>query len=287
MNSPAHPVPPDLATRIAQAEHAVVQRDQRIRSASREVVTRVERGVQRFLGPGLVASAATAALAGWGFLRRRPVAAVGAAQGVAKTAPWLTLLPVVWPWLPAPWRRSVSPGTAAAVLGVALPALGALWPPRRPVQTVPQLDLKRYAGHWYEVARLPARSEGPCAADATITYTWGPRGVDVLNCCRLRNGRLRCASGAGRVVAGSHGAKLELSRSPRWLRWLPFGWDGHWVLDVDDAYQTAVVGTPGRHGLWLLSRSPVIDGARLQQMVALAAAQGYRVSGLERVSHGV
>ncbi|HEY6133901.1 MAG TPA: lipocalin family protein [Rubrivivax sp.] len=285
MTSSAHTELPDLETRIAQAELAVVQRDQRIRKASRDVVARVESLTQRFLGPGLMTSAAAAALAGWSFLRRRPAAGGGAAENVAKSAPWLTLLPVVWPMLPAQWRRFVSPGTAAAVLGVALPVLGALWPARRPVQTVPQLDLRRYAGHWYEIARLPVPFESQCAGDATATYTLGESGVDVLNCCRLRNGRLRCASGVGRVVPGSQGAKLDVSLFPRWLRWLPFAWAGYWVIDVDAAYQTAVVGTPGRHGLWLLSRSPVVDEARLQRMVENAAAQGYRVAGLRSVPH--
>ncbi len=51
--------------------------------------------------------------------------------------------------------------------------------------TVDDLDLGRYQGRWYEIARLPLSWENKCARDVTATYTLRPNGtIEVLNACR-------------------------------------------------------------------------------------------------------
>jgi apolipoprotein D and lipocalin family protein len=153
------------------------------------------------------------------------------------------------------------------------------------VQTVESVDTDRYAGLWYEIARLPAPLEGRFATDATVSYTAHGQRLEVDKRCRLPSGRERRSVGVAHPVEGTGRAQMEVSLFPSWLRWLPVAWAGEWVIALDSDYQTAVVGAPGRGALCLLSRSPVIDEARYQSMVASAAAQGYTVARLERVQH--
>jgi apolipoprotein D and lipocalin family protein len=278
----------DLDTRIERAERAVTERDRRVQRHAREVIARVEHGARRALGGGVIATVGALAAAWLMPWRRRRVAAghaSGATPGVGSGVQWAALVPLLWPLLPPPWRRRVNPATLAMVAGVGVPLLRSLMPQPAALQTAPQVDLTRYAGRWYEIARLPAPFEGPCAGDATATYTLRGEQVGIDSRCRGDDGRERRVSGVGYVVEGSRGAKLEVSLFPRWLRWLPFAWASYWIVDVDPAYEHALVGTPGRKGLWLLARAPHIDETAYQRLVGIAAAQGFRVERLQLIRH--
>jgi len=76
-------------------------------------------------------------------------------------------------------------------------------------------------------------------------------------------------------VPGSHGARLEITFAPLWLRWLPWVWADYWILYVDDDYRSAVVGTPDQRHLWLLARAPRLEATDYQRLVDQASAQGY------------
>ncbi len=197
---------------------------------------------------------------------------------------WVRLIGLAWPLLPAHWRARVSPLTASAVMSIGLPlverALGGRTGPD-PV-TAPQVDLWRYAGTWYEVARLPTPFEGPCAGQPQAHYTLRADGsLDVENRCRDAQGLWRSASGSARVVPGSAGAKLRVSLWPAAWRWLPLAWADYWILHVDDHYSEALVGDRHRHTLWLLSRRPTLPEARLQHLRQLALQQGYAAERLQ------
>ncbi|MBX9699277.1 MAG: lipocalin family protein, partial [Acetobacteraceae bacterium] len=127
----------------------------------------------------------------------------------------------------------------AAVL-IALAGCAAA-PERPPPRTVAAVDLPRYLGTWYEIARLPmwAQDSGSVACeDVTATYTArGPGRIGVVNRClnALAADAPREASGSAYVVEGSNGAKLRVS-----FFW-PFYGD-YWVLGLDPDYRWAVVG---------------------------------------------
>ena len=78
--------------------------------------------------------------------------------------------------------------------------------------------------------------------------------------------------------------KLEVTFVPPWLRWLPLVWADYWVLALDDDYQWAMVGQPGRKFLWILSRTPQLDAATFERLKAQAVTMGYDLSALI-VSH--
>lgn len=144
-----------------------------------------------------------------------------------------------------------------------------------PVTAVPELDISRYAGHWHEIARLPAPFQNNCASDVTAAYTLREDElIGVRNACRTDDGDPIVAEGLARPVPG-HPARLKVSFAPRWLSRMPFVWSDYWVIDLDPGYTWAVVGEPSREYLWVLSREPSMDRHRLDQIKARAAAMGY------------
>ncbi|MDR6536172.1 lipocalin family protein [Variovorax soli] len=158
---------------------------------------------------------------------------------------------------------------------------------RAPLQVVAPVDLQRYAGLWHEQARLPNRFEKGCAGPVTAEYTLmeDGSGLHVLNRCRLPSGRFEESAGVARVapVAGQPGAgRLEVSFAPEWLRWLPLAWGDYWILRLDRDYQVALVGTPDRRCLWVLSREPRLDDAALEAELDYARSLGFEVDKIER-----
>ena len=137
-------------------------------------------------------------------------------------------------------------------------------------ETVPHVDVVRYAGLWYEVARLPMPFQKKCAADVTATYTLRPNGtVDVLNVCRKANGKVTRAHGTAKL-ATRDGSNSKLKVTFFW----PFS-GRYWVLDLDPEYRWAMVGTPDRKYLWVLSRTPKLDPEVLERLLARAHQMGY------------
>lgn len=152
---------------------------------------------------------------------------------------------------------------------------------RAPLQVVAPVDLKRYAGLWHEQARLPNRFQKQCAGPVTAEYTVLPDGtVEVCNRCILADGGFDESIGAARIapVAGQPGAgRLEVRFAPAWLSWLPLVWGDYWILKLDREYQVALVGTPDREYLWVLSRAPRLDDAALQAELDYARTLGFDV----------
>lgn len=180
-------------------------------------------------------------------------------------------------------------GSAAALLALrgakarALPAGPADGAPlmRAPLQVVAPVDIKRYAGRWYEQARLPNRYQRACAGAVSADYTPLADGtLEVRNRCVRDDGQVTEAIGQARVVpvAGLPGAgRLEVRFAPDWLSWLPLVWGDYWILKLDRDYQLALVGTPDRESLWVLSRVAQLDEAALEGELEFARALGFDV----------
>jgi apolipoprotein D and lipocalin family protein len=150
--------------------------------------------------------------------------------------------------------------------------------------TVPHVDLARYAGQWYEVARFPNRFQDQCAGDVVVFYALRQDGrIDVTNTCRTTDGSRDEATGIARVVSddGSN-ARLKVRFAPAFLTWLPMVWGDYWILALADDYSYAIVGDPGRKYLWFLSRTPVISDALYESLREKAAAQGFDTTRLQR-----
>lgn len=140
--------------------------------------------------------------------------------------------------------------------------------PHAPLPTVAAVDLDRYAGRWVEIARLPNRFQSQCVSDTRATYAREGDRITVLNECRTAEDRFTHVQGTARVVEGSNNAKLRVS----FFR--PFYGD-YWVLALDPDYRWVLVGEPSRTYAWILARSPALDDATREALLAQAAALGF------------
>ena len=149
-----------------------------------------------------------------------------------------------------------------------------------PVTSVPELELSRYAGHWYEIAHLPVSFQRQCAADVTVSYALRADGrIEVRNACLTRDGRRAEADGVARTVEG-HPGRFQVRFVPGWLSWLPLVWADYWVIALDPEYQWVVVGDPDREYLWILAREPAMDADLFERLKARAEAMGYDLAPL-------
>lgn len=147
-----------------------------------------------------------------------------------------------------------------------------------PLETVKSVDLNRYYGTWYEIARLPNRFQKMCASDTRATYQPDGEDVTVLNQCRTADGTLEQAKGIAKVVEGSMGAKLRVS----FFR--PFYGD-YWILGLDPDYRWVLIGEPGRDYAWVLARQPEMDQVMLDKLLSKAADLGFDREAFVRTRH--
>lgn len=143
---------------------------------------------------------------------------------------------------------------------------------KQALPVVPSVDLNKYAGQWYEIARLPNRFEKECVSSVTATYSLRADGkIDVINRCKKASGEMETAKGKAKVVDKKTNAKLKVT-----FFW-PFYGD-YWILDLGAKYEYAVVGDASRRYLWILSRTPQLDDAVYQGLLAKMAGQGFDTS---------
>jgi apolipoprotein D and lipocalin family protein len=159
--------------------------------------------------------------------------------------------------------------TLAAVL---LFLFAATPPQAAEVRAVPSLDLSRYLGSWYEVARYPVFFQRGCTRSKATYSQTRPDRINVTNTC-IRDGKLSSITGDATIKAPG---KLRVSFS----KFIPFRAD-YWVLYVDKSYTTAVVGGPGRSTGWILSRKPNRSRESLGAALKALERNRYDVSRIE------
>ncbi len=174
-------------------------------------------------------------------------------------------------------------GTLALLLTLTLGCAG-----REPQQTLPtvsSVDLTRYTGTWYEIARLPMWFQRHCL-DSQAIYTLRPDGaVGVHNECVTKSGKVEQADGVATVVDRNTNARLTVVFDNFFAKLFGSSREGnYWIVDLDPEYQTSMVGTPDRRYLWILSRAPRLDDDAYRQLVSKANALGFPVSDLIKTS---
>jgi len=148
-----------------------------------------------------------------------------------------------------------------------------------PPQTEASVDLTRYQGLWYEIARYPNSFEEGCEG-VTAEYALRDDGkVSVTNTCRQGSvdGPEEVAEGVARVVDDSSNARLKVKFAPAWV---PFAFGDYWILYLDPEYETVLVGSPDGRYLWILARSPQITPEKLDEMLTAGTQRGYDTSAL-------
>jgi len=158
---------------------------------------------------------------------------------------------------------------------------GAYLRSRHPVgnRAVPEpaksVDLQRYLGRWFEIARYDQRFERGCAG-VTADYSLREDGsIDVLNRCRKPDGKVAEARGRAKIVDTASYAKLKVSFFG------PF-YGNYWILDHADDYSWSIVGEPSGRYLWILARSPTPSAAEVADLIVRVRTMGYDTSMLIR-----
>jgi apolipoprotein D and lipocalin family protein len=160
---------------------------------------------------------------------------------------------------------------SGVVLAAVLCAYAADKSDLKPVATV---DLKKYVGRWFEIARYPNRFQKQCSGDTTATYSVLPDGkIEVLNQCRKADGQMDVAKGKAKVADQTSNAKLRVT-----FFW-PFYGD-YWVIGLDPEYRWAVVGEPARKYLWILSRTMKMSASDYDHVISVVREKGYDPSKL-------
>ena len=150
-----------------------------------------------------------------------------------------------------------------------------------PPTTVHKVDLKKYAGLWYEIAKIPNSFQDQCAYGTTAEYKIDEDGdIVVTNKCYDEDGEPDIAEGVAKVVDNKTSAKLEVS-FVSFLGIRPF-WGDYWIIGLDENYGWAVVGTPNRKYGWILSRTPSLPDETIKAIYDILKSNGYNPDDFEK-----
>ena len=162
-------------------------------------------------------------------------------------------------------------------LFILFPSMTTINQEEQQLQTVPNVDLTKYAGKWFEIASFPQYFQKGCHC-TTAEYTLTNKGyVIVENRCNKDsvNGKQSYIKGKAFVEAGSSNAKLKVQ----------FFWPfkaKYWIIDLAPDYSYAVVSNPNRKYLWILSRSSKMDEKIYQEILARLSKKGFDLSKLQK-----
>lgn len=152
-------------------------------------------------------------------------------------------------------------------------------------KNVPQpakaVEIEKYLGKWYEIARYENRFEKDCEA-VTAEYNKLPDGkVGIKNSCRKNgiDGPLEVADGKAKIVEGSNNTKFKVSF------WGPLYVGNYWILDRADDYSWAIVGEPSGRYLWILSRKAPLSEKERKALYTKAKKLNYDLSLVRETAH--
>jgi apolipoprotein D and lipocalin family protein len=150
-----------------------------------------------------------------------------------------------------------------------------------PLAVVDKVDVQRYLGVWYEIARLPNSFQKRCSCSSAEYSLIDESTLRVINRCHkdAPDGEIDSARGKAFIVEGSNNAKLRVQ-----FFW-PFR-GNYWILELDEDYQWVVVGEPGRKYLWILAREQQLDEQVYAMLLERIAAKGFDIDKLIRRESG-
>ena len=156
--------------------------------------------------------------------------------------------------------------------------------PLVPLKTVDKVDLKRYQGRWFEIAKIPNRFQSHCVTNTSSDYRLMDDGaVAVKNRCIDSQGDADEANGMARVVAPISHAQLEVSFVN--LLGLQLFWGDYWILALDPDYQYALIGEPKRKYGWVLARQQQLSDPQWDVIENAMKANGYKRDRFEASPH--
>jgi len=179
------------------------------------------------------------------------------------------------------WSFTMLRPVALVLLGLGLVSCSTTRGPVEAPATAKAVDLSRYTGRWYELARLPMRFQKVNEAAIAEYGTNADGTISVHNIAIRPDGSQRGIRGYAKDLNPPENTKLAVRFKTWFGPLIPVPKEGnYWILHVDEDYQEAIVGTPNRKYLWLLARTPVISEARYAALAARAGQLGFDTSRL-------
>jgi apolipoprotein D and lipocalin family protein len=148
------------------------------------------------------------------------------------------------------------------------------------LQVVSKVDLKKYVGLWYEIAKIPNRFQKNCIKNTTAEYSFRDDGkIKVVNSCVQSDGSKKVAEGVAKVVDNFNNAKLEVSFVR--ILGIQLFWGDYWIIGLGENYDFAIVGSPDRKYGWILSRTKKLPQEKLSKISDLLMINGYDIKNFE------
>jgi len=138
------------------------------------------------------------------------------------------------------------------------------------VTPVPKLDLNKFTGTWYEMARYPNKRQKNCTKDAIVLIAKADKTdhIQIVTSCDTKTPYADVRNGTGKAQDKSGDGKLKVS-----YMW-PFT-SKYWVLGYGEDYRWALIGSPNHKNLWILSKTPTLNQEVLTEIRAKATAEGF------------
>ncbi len=145
------------------------------------------------------------------------------------------------------------------------------------LQTVPNVDLNKYTGKWFEIASYPQRFQKGCHC-TTAEYTLSDKDyIIVENRCNRDSitGKPSYIKGKAFIEKNSGNAKLKVQ----------FFWPfkaKYWIIDLANDYSYAVVSHPNKNYLWILSREPQMNEEIYSQIISRLKEKGFDLNKIQK-----
>lgn len=144
------------------------------------------------------------------------------------------------------------------------------------IQPVQEVNLNKYLGQWFEIARKPLYFQKMCDYNVSANYSLKSNGnIKVDNTCYDKDGKLKQSIGEAYVQNSPKNSILKVSFLPSLIRWIPVARGDYWILKLDENYQTVLVGSPNKKYLWVLSRNQNPDPKIVDEYLNYAQSLGY------------
>ncbi len=141
----------------------------------------------------------------------------------------------------------------------------------------PGLNLEKFSGQWYEIARFQNTAKGKVAGmkvdyslkanhDLEVTYTYYKDSLE---------GQAKTSSHTLKVPDSNQNARLIKKQGLKEIN--------YWILEVGDNYSYAVIATPAKDHLWILSRKPQMSESVYEKLVTQLELQGFATDKLVEV----
>lgn len=146
--------------------------------------------------------------------------------------------------------------------------------------TVPYVNVQKYIGKWYEIAKLPNWFQKSCDRGTIAEYTINEDGnIFVKNSCFEKDNSLNTTDGLAKIVDKKTNSKLKVSFVN--ILGIRLFWGDYWILGLGKNYEYSVVGTSSRKYAWILSRTKKLEKQQLYEAIGVLKKNGFDITKLE------